>query len=121
MSIITDETLMKFGFTKDENNSQLKEFFKNDFKLKEVHVDIYPDNPMLSFAEFMLLLRLSENNAVVSNDGNRLILKKNDANKTHFMNVLYSKIAECFIKKSETYFEFILNIQNIYYKITILN
>lgn len=121
MNMITNETLMKFGFTKDENNSQLKEIFKDNLKLKEVHIDIYPDNPMLSTKEFMLLLRSSENNATISNDGNRLILKKSDINETHFMNILYSKIAECFVKMSESYFELILNTQNIYYKITILN
>ena len=121
MNMIANETLMKFGFVKDENNSQLQEAFKNNLKLKEVHIDIYPDNPMSSSAEFMLLLRSSENNAVILNDGHRLIFKKNDANETHFMNVLCSKISECFIKVSESCSEFILNIQNIYYKITVFN
>lgn len=121
MNMITNETLMKFGFIKDENNSQLKEIFKNDLKLKEVHIDIYPNNPMSSSVEFMLLLRSSENDVMILNDGNRLILKKNDTNETSFMNVLFSKITECFTKISESYSEFVLNIQNIYYKITVLN
>lgn len=119
--MITDEILMKFGFVKDEDNSKLNEVFKNDSKLKEVHIDIYSDNPISSATEFMLLLRLFENNTIVSNDGDRLVLKKNDINKTHLMNVLCSKITECFAKISEGYSEFILNIQNIYYKITIFN
>ena len=121
MNMIANETFMKFGFIKDKNNSQLKEAFKNNLKLKEVHIDIYPDNPMLSSTNFMLLLRTSENNAITANDGDRLILKKNDKYGTHFMNILFSNVTECFLKISDGYKEFILNVQNIYYKITILN
>ena len=69
----------------------------------------------------VFLLRTSEKNAVTSNDGNRLILKKDDKHETHFMNVLFSKIAECFCKVSDSYSEFIVNVHNTYYKITVLN
>ena len=69
----------------------------------------------------MLLLRTSEKNATISIDGDRLVFKRNDGCETHFMNVLISKIAECFSKIEDDYSEFILNIQNIYYRITIFN
>ena len=121
MNMIANETFIKFGFIKDENNSQLKEAFKNNLKLKEVHIDIYPDNPMLSSTNFMLLLRTSENNAITANDGDRLIIKKNDRYETYIMNVLFSKITECFFKVSDSCSEFILNVQNIFYRISVLN
>lgn len=122
MNMVTSETLMKFGLVKDENNSQLKDFFKNNSKLKEVHIDIYPDNPLINSLEpFMLLLRTIENNALVSNDGDRIIFKRSDGHETYFMNVLFSKIVECYYKTSKGFSEFILNIQNIYYRITVLN
>lgn len=121
MNIITNETLMKFGLAKDNNNSKLKEIFKDNSKLKEIHIDIYPDNPLKSSTSFMLLLRASEKNIIISNDGNRLILKNNDRYETHIMNVLFSKITECFFKVSDSCFEFILNVQNIFYRITVLN
>ena len=111
----------KFGFVNDENRLCLKEFFKDNLKFKEIHIDMYPSNPLESQNAFMLLLRTSEKDAVTSNDGNRLILKKSDKLETHFMNVLFSKMTECFCKVSDGYSEFILNIQNVYYKITILN
>ena len=111
----------KFGFVNDENRLCLKEFFKDNLKFKEIHIDMYPSNPLESQNAFMLLLRTSEKNAITSNDGNRLILKKSDKFETHFMNVLFSKMTECFCKVSDSYSEFILNIQNVYYKITILN
>ena len=117
----TDKTLIKFGFVKDENNSQLKEVFKNNLKLKEIHIDIYPDNPMSLPTSFMLLLRTNEKNVVVSNDGARLILKMNDRYNTHFMNIPFLNISECFLRIVENYYEFILNIRNTYYKITVLN
>lgn len=119
--MITEKTLMKFGFINDENCLRLKEFFKNNLKLKEIHIDIYPDNPLKTSTSFMLLLRISEKNAIISNDANRLILKKNDKYETHFMNVLFSKITECFFKISDGCSEFILNIQNIFYRITVFN
>lgn len=116
------ETLMKFGFIKDENNFQLKEILKNNFKLKEIHIDVYPENPLTSSTKsFMLLLRTIEKNAVVLNDGDRLILSKNDKYNTCFMNVLFSNITECYYKTLDECFEFILNIQNIYYRVTVLN
>lgn len=117
----TDKTLIKFGFVKDENVSQLKEVFKNNLKLKEIRIDIYPDNPMLLPTTFMLLLRTHEKNVIVSNDNTRLVLKRNDRYNTHFMNISFTNISECFSKVFESYYEFILNIRNTYYKITIIN
>lgn len=119
--MITEKTLMKFGFVNDESGAQLKKFFKNDLKLKEVHIDIYPNNPLKSSASFMLLLRTSEKNAITSNDGTRLVLKKDDMYETHFMNILFSKTEKCFYNISDNYSEFILNVHNIYYRITVLN
>lgn len=119
--MITEKTLMKFGFVNDESGAQLKKFFKNDLKLKEVHIDIYPDNPLKSSTSFMLLLRTFEKNAVASNDGVRLIFKKDDKFETHFVNILFSKIEECFYNISDNYSEFILNVHNIYYRIIVLN
>lgn len=115
------EKMVKCGFVKDENYLQFNDVFKNNVKLKEVHIDIYPYNPILPAAVFTLLLRAIEYNVTVINDGNRLILKKCDKCETYLMNVLCYKISECFSKVSENCSEFVLNIQNIYYKITILN
>ena len=114
-------TLMKFGFVQEENELHLKETLKNKNKLKEVHIDIYSENPLSHSSSFMLLLRTSEKNAIISIDEDRLILKKNDGHETCFMNVLLSKITDCFSKICEDYFEYILKIQNIYYKVTIIN
>lgn len=106
-----------------EKTLQLKDFFKNDLKLKEIHIDIYQNNPLAaSSSPFMLLLRATENNAVVSNDGNRLILMKNDCFGTYFMDILFSEIKECqCIFSHYNHYEFILNIQNIWYRITVFN
>lgn len=117
------ETLMKLGFAKDEKELKLNEIFKDNAKLKEVHIDIYPTNPLISSsAPYMLLSRTIEKKMLVKNSGNRLVLKKNiDGYDTYFMNVLLSEIKECYYKSSNGFFEFILNIQNIYYRIIIFN
>lgn len=115
------EKLIRCGFIKDENGLLLNEVLKDNAYLKEVHIDIYSEHPLVSPTAFMLLLRTTEYNATVSNDGNRIVLKKNDTYGTHFMNVLFSKITECYCKVSEGFSEFIFNIQNIYYRITVSN
>ena len=119
--MVTEKDLMKFGFTKDESNRQLEEVFEDGIKLNEVYIDIYPENPLSSSASFTLLLRTHEKNVSVSNDDIRLILKKNDRYNSCFMNILLSKVDECFFKITDSCYEFILNVQNIFYRITVLN
>ena len=94
---------------------------KNNVKLKEIHIDICPESPFASSDSFMLILRACEKDATISVDGDRIVFKKNDVYETHFVNVLSSKVTECFSKMSDECYEFILNVQNIYYKITIFN
>lgn len=119
----TEQTFIDFDFTKKDISLYLHKMMllKNNIKLKEVHIDIYPENPLASSECFSLMLRASEKNATISVEGDRIIFKKNDKYKTHFVNVLSSKITECFSKKSNGCYEFIINVQNIYYKITIFN
>lgn len=116
-----EEISLKYGFIKEKDDARLKEMIENKDKLKEIYIDIYPENPLVSSTSFMLLLRTFEKNAMISIDGDRLIFKKNDVHNTHFMNIPITKITECFSKIGKDYSEFILNIQNIYYKITVCN
>ena len=118
--MITEKTLMDFGFIKDENNLKLKELLNRNIKLKELHVDVYSNNPLdTTSSSFTLLLRMDEKNVIVKSDDNRIIFKKNDKYDTYISNVLFSKITECFLKISEACSEFIVNIQNTYYRITV--
>ena len=121
--MVTEQDFMKFGFAKEDIGLYLDKvsMLGNDVRLKEVHIEVYPESPFNSFSCFMLILRASEKNAIISVDGDRVILKKNDAYETHFVNVLASKVSECFSKMSDGYYEFVLNVQKIYYKITIFN
>ena len=116
-----ENTLTKFGFVKQEYDYQLKELLEGSIKLKEVHIDAYSENPVVSSSSFMLLLRTSERNATVLIEKDRVIFKRNDNQNTYFMNILLDRITECFSKISDNYYEFILNVQNIYYRITIIN
>ena len=121
--MVINDDLMNFGFEKKDIKFYLDwmSLLKNNIKLKEIHIDIYPENPAVSPSCFALILRTSEKNATITVDGDRIIFKKNDIHKTHFVNILASKITECYSKRSNGCYEFILNIQNIYYKITIFN
>lgn len=123
LSMVVEQTMTKLGFVKDEKNTKLNEIFKDNTKLKEIHIDVYPTNPLVSSSTpFMLLLRTIEKKILVKNSGTRLVLKKNvDGYETYFMNVLLSEIAECYYKIVKGCSEFILNIQNTYYRITVFN
>lgn len=120
--MVTTDILTKFGLTKDTNNSKLKEVLKYNTKVKEIHIDIYLENPLISSTmPFMLLLRTIEKNVTVGNEDDRLILQRDDMCNTYLINILFSKITDCFFKISEDFSEFILNIQNVYYRIIVLN
>lgn len=121
--MVDEKTLIKFGLNKDVNNLKLKEVFKNNIKIKEIHIDLYPENPLItSQSPFMLLSRTIENNAIVSNDEDRLIFKRNDKYNTYFMNVLFYEITECYYKNIfNDCIEFIFKIQNIWYRINVIN
>ena len=120
--MIVENTLMKFGLTKDVNNLKLKEILQDNVRLKEVHIDIYPENPLVaSSLPFELLLRTIENEVTIKNDGERLVLKRNDKFETYFMNVLFSNIIDCYYKILDNQFEIILNIQNTYYRVYVFN
>ena len=118
-----ENDFVKFGFIKEEIDMYLNkmQLLKNSVKLKEIHIDVYPENPFSSSAHFMLILRAFEKNATILVDNDRIIFKKDDTYETHFVNISASKVIECFSKISDDCYEFILNVQNIYYKITILN
>lgn len=118
-----ENILMKLGFIKDEENTKLNEVFKDNAKLKEIHIDVYPSNPLVSSTTpYMLLSRTIEKKMLVKNSGTRLVLRKNiDGYDTYFMNVLLSEIKECYYSISNGFAEFVLNIRNIYYRITVFN
>ena len=117
----TENTFAKYGFVDEKDYSKLIEIIRNTTKLREVHIDTYPENPLLSSNSHMLLLRTSEKRARILVEDDRLIFKRDDIYGTHFVNVLISKIKECFTKMTGDCDEYILNVQNIYYRITIIN
>ena len=122
-SMNTESTFVKCGFVKEDIGLYLNKMslLNNSITLKEIHIDVYSENPFVSSSCFNLILRASEKNATILIDGDRIVFKKNDVYGTHFVNVLTSKVTECFSKISEGCYDFILNIQNIYYKITVFN
>lgn len=119
--MITEDILMEYGFVAEKDYSKLIAIIKNTTRLREVHIDTYPENPLISSNSHMLLLRTVEKRARILVEDDRLIFKKDDIYGTYFVNVLISKIKECFSKMTGDCDEYILNIQNIYYRITVFN
>lgn len=119
--MITENILTKYGFVNEKDYSKLIEIIRNTTKLREVHIDTYLENPLISSDSHMLLLRSVEKGVRILVEDDRLIFKRNDIYGTHFVNVLISKIKECFSRMTGDVDEYILNIQNVYYKITVFN
>lgn len=116
------ERIFKFGFVNDEKNLRLEETFKDSVRLKEMHIELYPNNPMESHNPFKLFIRVVEKNVIVSNDGNRLIFKKSDKFGTYITNILLSDVTECLVRTNEEHCStFVIKVQNIWYKIEVLN
>ena len=119
--MVDENILMKYGFVNEKDYSKFIEIIKNTTRLREVHIDTYSENPLLSSDSHMLLLRTVEKRARILFEDDSLIFKRDDIYGTHFVNVLISKIKECFSKMTGDCDEYILNIQNIYYRITVFN
>ena len=109
--MVTENILTKYGFVNEKDYSKLIEIIRNTNRLIEVHIDTYPENPLLSSDSHMLLLRTVEKGVRILVDDDRLIFKRNDIYGTHFVNVLISKIKECFSRMTGDVDEYILNIQ----------
>lgn len=114
-----EQTFVKFGFIKDENNVFFNEVFKNNTKLNELYIDVYNENPINHSSSLMLLLRTCDKNISVVNENNRISFKKNDEFNTCITNLMIPKIKTFYKKVSDNYVDFILNICNVWYKITI--
>lgn len=113
-----ENAFTKLGFVKDENNACFNKVFKNNIGLNELYIDIYNENP-ISHSSSMLLLRTYDKNISVINKNNRFILKRNDDFNTYIVNVVTSKIKIFYKKTSDNYVDFLLNICNVWYKITV--
>lgn len=69
----------------------------------------------MTFNEYIKFL---EGKGIYLND-DRVIFKKHDRYETCLSNILFSKIKECFFKISDACSEFVVNVQNIYYRIIV--
>lgn len=107
----------KCGFFEDENNLKLMKVFENNSEFKEIYIDIYSDNPFDKATSPILMLRRNENNVAICNDEKSIIIKTND---TYIAELILNNVNKCYYKKYiEDSFDFVLNCQNIFYKITI--
>lgn len=116
--MVAEKTLTKLGFTKDEDCTCFDKMFKNNTVLNELHIDIYNENPV-NHSSLMLLLRTFDKNVLVKNDNNRLILEKGDKFNTYIINIMVSEVKTIYKKMSNNYVDFLLNVCDVWYKITI--
>lgn len=104
----------KYGFTLDKDLSELNRIIcKKNFK--KLHIDTYLEDP------YTLLLRTIESNVVISLEKDRIIIRKNDRNKTTVTNISLESIDNCITKRYDnTRYEIIFTVHNICYKIFVI-
>ena len=103
--------LKEYGFVVGNDKSNFSEAF-NGKKFSRIHIDLYSDKP------YMLLSRVRELNTSVSLENGRVILKAKDG--TVLVNVLLDSIREYAMRKGTRYYQFIVAIQGIWYKILVV-
>ena len=103
--------LEEYGFVVNNDKSNLDNAF-NGKKLNRIHIDLYSDKP------YMLLSRIREMNAKINFEDGRIILKDKDG--TVLVNVLLDSICEYAMRKGSRYYQFILSIKGIWYKVLIV-
>lgn len=114
------ESLIKYGFSKDIDKSQLSKVFSDGIKIKELYIDIYSSNPFDNTVRPILMLRRSEKNVSVLNDGKSIIIKMDNNYNEYIMELMLDTVKDSYFKMNfENSFDFILNCQNIFYKVTI--
>ena len=103
------------GYVKDCNKELFGKIFNENVKIKEIHIDIYIENP------YMLFSRISGKNVFTLKNSNRFIVCKSDRHKTVVVNILLDEISNCMVKQYvDNQYEILFNIQNICYKIFII-
>ena len=112
---------MTIKFIEDLKMEKLKEKFVSDKVIEKIYITAYFENPLKKSYENMVVLRGEGSNVIISDDEQRLILKRKYTFQDCILNILYSKIEKCFFKGEKTYCEFVLKVKDIYYKITIFD
>ena len=99
------------GFT---NNTDEFEKIMSLPKLKEVHIDIYSNEP------YMLLLRAAEKNIIPTKDNERIILSRKDKKHTVVLNILADKVEDILVKRySDIMYEFVFTVHDFRYKLLV--
>ncbi len=114
---LTKESLEKFGYSYDYENDFLKMFSKKENTIKKLMVSLYP---RLSNDGKIILARMYNEDIIFNNNDKRLIILTKD--KNIILNILYSKITQCFIRETKNLIEFVFEYDNdIFYKIAFID
>lgn len=103
--------LKDFGYKVATDKSNFDNVF-NGKSFKEIHIDTYANEPYQLFSRV-----IGSNIKIVHKDG-RIVLTRKDG--MVLADVLYDGIYKYAMKKREEYYQFVLTIQNIWYKILIV-
>ena len=114
---LTKESLEKFGYSYDYENDFLKMFSKKNSNVQNIVISLYP---RLNEDGKIILARMHNDNIVFNSNNERFIICTKDNNV--ILNILYSKITLCYVKKVENLIEFVFGYDdNIFYRMTFVN
>lgn len=108
------DRLKEYGFITDEYLFGFSDIF-NDKNIKEIHIDIYSNEPYILFA------RAIEKNVASGLQDDRFVLRKKDGNRTVLTDIPLDNIENCMIKRySDLHYQVVFMVQGICYKVLVI-
>lgn len=112
-----EDKLVKHGYQYDYENDLVKMFTKKNNNVQNIVISLYP---RLNEDGKIILARMHNDNIVFNSNNERFIICTKDNNV--ILNILYSKITLCYVKKIENLIEFVFGYDdNIFYRMTFVN
>lgn len=105
------EELVEYGFKIDTDKSGFDTAF-NGKSFKEIHIDTYINEP------YQLFSRVIGNNVKIFHEDGRIVLRRKDG--LVLIDVLFDSIYEYAMKKCKEYYQFVLSIHDMWYKVLVI-
>lgn len=103
--------LIEYGFTVSTDTSTFNDTFAGK-KFSKIHVDTYNNKP------YMLFSRIRESNIKIALEDGRILLRSRD--NTVLVDVPLDGICEFAVKKCEKYYQYVVSICNVWYKVIVI-
>lgn len=108
---LTVDKLKQHGFEISADTSTFDDTFAGK-RFSRIHIDTYSNKP------YMLFARMVESSVRIALEDGRIVLRGRDG--TILADVLFDSIREYAVKKCSRYYQYVVPIKDIWYKILVV-